>query len=322
MERLLSIAFVTSNRPPIPPTLGPDDRLLYQSLTQHKTKPTVSVVSWMDTSIDWSNFDAIMLQSCFNYHLKASEFIAWVHRCLIQGKSKHCSVINNPEVVLWNISKHYLLELQEANFLIPKTGILSHSTSAPVSSALHEFSSSCPTIVIKPTISASAHNTFCLSHTEASRYDSTISTLLTSETDFLIQAFEPSIRNGEWSLIYLEGNYSHAVLKVPAQTELEFRCQKDFGGTVIDDVEPPKVALDVAERLVDWLQGKFGMHGVVDYMRVDGVVNEQGNFVLMEVECIEPELFYGYRGGAKAVTKFAEIILTRAKSASTSQLVN
>ncbi|CZR68603.1 uncharacterized protein PAC_18502 [Phialocephala subalpina] len=318
MERLLSIAFVTSNKLPIPPTLGPDDRLLYQYLTQHKTKPTVSMVSWMDTSVDWSKFDAITLQSCFNYHLNALEFIAWVQHCLIQVKSKQTSVINNPEVILWNISKHYLLELREANFLIPETRILSHSSSTPLSSTLHEDSISWPTIVVKPTISASAHNTFCLSHTEAVMYDSKVSTILTSGVDLLIQAFEPSIRNGEWSLIYVEGNYSHAVLKVPAETASEFRCQKEFGGTVIDDVDPPRVALEVAQRLVDWLQGKFGMHGGVDYMRVDGVVNEQGNFVLMEVECIEPELFYGCRGGARAVAKVAERILTRANSASAS----
>jgi hypothetical protein len=150
MERLLSIAFVTSNKLPIPPTLSPDDRLLYQYLTQHKTKPTVSMVSWMDTSIDWSKFDAITLQSCFNYHLNALEFIAWVQHCLIQVKSKQTSVINNPEVILWNISKHYLLELREANFLIPETRILSHSPGQQLLSNLpfqqvHTIHSACHT---------------------------------------------------------------------------------------------------------------------------------------------------------------------------------
>ena len=87
----------------------------------------------------------------------------------------------------------------------------------------------------------------------------------------------------KWSLVFISGEYSHAVVKSP--TPGDFRVQSQFGGTA-RAAEPGRRLIDAASVIFDALPER------PLYARVDGTEDEDG-FVLMEVELIEPVLFLG-----------------------------
>jgi glutathione synthase/RimK-type ligase-like ATP-grasp enzyme len=116
--------------------------------------------------------------------------------------------------------------------------------------------------------------------------------------DVLVQPFLPEVvSQGEWSLVFFGGEYSHAVLKRPA--EGDFRVQEHLGGS--------SVPAEADQALVD--QGRSALAAVGQpllYARVDGVERD-GQLVLTELEIIEPSLFLGLAPGAGQ--QFAEAIV-------------
>jgi glutathione synthase/RimK-type ligase-like ATP-grasp enzyme len=137
--------------------------------------------------------------------------------------------------------------------------------------------------IVKPAISASATETWRVNGDAAA--DEERFSELARRTDLLVQEIVPEVATeGEWSLIYLESKFSHAAIKRPKAGD--FRVQWEHGGSA----EPARASKDLlargaaiaAEIPAGWL-----------YARIDGVVTSRG-FVLMEVECIEPHLFFGF----------------------------
>jgi Rad3-related DNA helicase len=92
---------------------------------------------------------------------------------------------------------------------------------------------------------------------------------------------EEVAKTGEYSYIFFNREFSHAVLKSPKKGE--FRVQHFFGGS-IHTVIPTPGQLEYMQKLVDTFANE------TLYARVDGVWKE-GVFYLMELELIEPYLF-------------------------------
>lgn len=109
-----------------------------------------------------------------------------------------------------------------------------------------------------------------------------------TDGSLMIQAYKPGIANGEYSLIYVTDYFTFAIRKV--SSKCEFRCQPEFGGRTIDMSlnEVPSAAKKVAEQVVQYIQTTVGQ---LTYCRVGGVIRDAGEFVLMEVEAIEPDLY-------------------------------
>jgi glutathione synthase/RimK-type ligase-like ATP-grasp enzyme len=122
----------------------------------------------------------------------------------------------------------------------------------------------------------------------------------------LIQPYLPEIEShGEWSLIFFDGELSHAVKKKPKAGD--FRVQDDFGGTVTPET-PPAFVVDGARRVLEAAGEEFL------YARVDGVVSESlGGFLVNELEVVEPELFLRFDAGAPE--RFAAAIEKRVRAA-------
>jgi hypothetical protein len=127
---------------------------------------------------------------------------------------------------------------------------------------------------------------------------------LPAQLDYLIQPFVPEVvENGEWSLMFFAGHYSHAVLKraLPG----DYRVQSTFGGSAtLDD---PGAAIIATARAILATVAAIG-HADQAYVRVDGIVM-QGRFVLMELEFIEPFLFLSLQPQAADV--FADQLAQR-----------
>jgi hypothetical protein len=139
------------------------------------------------------------------------------------------------------------------------------------------------TLVFKPLVSGGANKTCKLKKEGDSTLERQVASWL-QEEDFLVQAFIQEIEHvGEYSLIFFNEVFSHAVLKSPAASD--FRVQHYYGGS-IRAMEPREAMLSAAQALVD----RFAKNTL--YARVDGV-EINGVFHLMELELIEPYLFLG-----------------------------
>jgi hypothetical protein len=110
----------------------------------------------------------------------------------------------------------------------------------------------------------------------------------------MIQEFQPTITTvGEYSLVFVRGLFSQAVLKRPKIDGTEWKVSGQYSEQAdeIGKGDLPSGAVEVGERLHVWLEKKFGK-GSVGYMRLDGLLAEDdGGFVVGEVELIEPEIW-------------------------------
>jgi hypothetical protein len=151
--------------------------------------------------------------------------------------------------------------------------------------------------VMKPVVSATAHETFRFTRAEAP--EGAYRRLL-ARGEVLVQPFlREIVEQGEWSLVFIGGTFSHAVLKRARPGD--FRVQEEWGGTA-ERGEPPATALADAQRALGavawpWL-----------YARVDGCV-AAGRFHLTELEMLEPTLYLDLAPDAPA--RFADAIVGR-----------
>jgi glutathione synthase/RimK-type ligase-like ATP-grasp enzyme len=230
----------------------------------------VEVVDWKDDGREWNGFDAVIVRSCWDYHLYVEKFLEWVGRL----ESSGVVVVNAPELIRWNASKRYLGELAAGGAVIPETIFVDDAEEIDLGAvcAAREWREA----VVKPVVSASAHRT--------ERRNSGI-VLGPAIVQRFIEAIESE---GEWSLVFVGGEYSHAVNKKPAAKD--FRVQVEHGGTVIGG-EAPAIALQFAARVLKLLPRP------AVFARVDVVV-DCGRIWLMELEVIEPELYLEMAAGA------------------------
>jgi hypothetical protein len=84
------------------PELTNDDRLLIPALRRLGVEAKCTV--W-DAPVDWTQFDQVVLRSCWDYHLRPNEFLGWVGRLEESG----VAVQNAPCLVRWNVDKRYLM---------------------------------------------------------------------------------------------------------------------------------------------------------------------------------------------------------------------
>jgi glutathione synthase/RimK-type ligase-like ATP-grasp enzyme len=150
--------------------------------------------------------------------------------------------------------------------------------------------------VVKPAISATAHDTWRVKAREAESHEARFAELVArSPAGVMVQPFVAEILDGEWSQIFLGGEPSHAVVKRPAPGD--FRVQHDFGGSI--EAQRPGAALvaDARSALCAAADATGTRVEEILYARVDGVERD-GRLVLMELELIEPVLFFAYAPGA------------------------
>jgi glutathione synthase/RimK-type ligase-like ATP-grasp enzyme len=251
------------------------------------------MVDWRDPSVDYRSFDLLVLRSCWDYHLRADEFATW-----LRHTSRIASILNPVETVLWNSNKFYLRELERNGLEIARTCFV--TAGGTLSSRDRAAMESWRKIVVKPAVSASAHNTRRFSRRTLPSPQE-LADLMQGEA-FLVQQFVPEIeRNGEISFIYFDGAYSHAVLKRPAQND--FRVQKEHGGSAELFLPPASLLQQANEIAAAVPQVRESL-----YCRIDAV-EKDGRLILMEVELIEPELFLGLADGSG--DRFAQAILER-----------
>jgi glutathione synthase/RimK-type ligase-like ATP-grasp enzyme len=282
------VAFITCSSLP---DLQPDDALAAAGLA--RLGITVEAAVWSDPAVRWSGWDALILRSSWDYHVRAPEFLAWLESIEREG----IAIWNAPATVRWNADKRYLLELSEAGIEVVPTIRLARGAGTDLSKLLE--SRDWRRAVVKPSISAGAHRTWVVHRSELDGARERLEQDLAA-ADVLIQPFLSEIQSeGEWSLVFFEGEFSHAVIKHPATGD--FRVQEEFGGFA-EPAPAPVALIDAGNQAIR------SAPGPTLYARVDGCV-VSGGFQLLELELIEPSLFLDKDPGA--ARRFASAIAHR-----------
>ena len=267
-------------------TPKPDHSLLIRALARRRV--VADEVPW-DADADWAAYDLVILRSCWDYQYRAQEFFAWLGR-LEAAKAR---VKNPPALVRWNARKTYLRDLAARGVTTVPTIF---AAAAQVEDALRTaLQNGWDEVILKPAIGASAWGVVRRTLTRSDVAEVAAACDPSVDT-WLVQPFMPSVqRVGEYSLVFLDGRFSHAVVRRPAPDD--FRVQQELGGSV-HPVDAPRAARSVAERAI------AALDGVPLYARADVIVNG-GEAWLNELELIEPELFLQ----EKQAERFASEIL-------------
>ncbi len=264
------VAFVTYHKAP---NLTADDALALAPLKQFDIAAIPTI--WDNPQVDWKKFDAVIMRSCWDYHYKPRDFSRWLGYL----KELKIAVWNPLEILRWNMNKTYLRELAAKGVAIPPTVWIEAGSSADLRALLS--ANGFEQAVIKPTISATAHQTWLTSLATAHHDQSHLDMILRASGAMVQQFVEAVTGSGEWSLLFFGGEYSHAVLKRPRDGD--FRVQSDFGGTSLR-LDPSPALIKQAEAILRLIDQPLL------YARVDGF-DLSGKFVLLELELLEPALF-------------------------------
>ena len=273
--------------------LTDDDRLLLAELWNIGIKGEPAV--WDDPAVGWKGFDAAVIRSTWDYHLSPTAFFAWLSRLEELG----LPLWNPAPVVRANADKSYLKELAAAGVTVVPTAWVDRGGRTDLDELL--AARGWTDAVVKPAVSAGAFRTSRVRAGDPAGQAALDEVL--AHSGALVQPFLPEISaEGEWSFVFLGGEFSHAVLKTPRAGD--FRVQEDHGGRAERREPPPGLLTQAREAAiagpVPWL-----------YARVDGV-RRGAELLVVEVELIEPSLYLAH--SPVAARKFAEAIKARVSS--------
>ena len=272
-----SVALITDGHHP---ELTPDDQLLLPHLHAHGID--VRIAPWDSEIALRSDVDLCILRSCWDYHKRISEFSQWLQHL----EDNHVRTLNPIPVVRWNLHKGYLKDLERRGIPIVPTHV------AVTGSVLEDIMNSrgWDDVVIKPCISASGHRTHRVRAQDVGLYSEEFTTIA-AESGALVQPFVREIYSGEWSFVFINREFSHAVLKRPQQGD--YRSQESFGG-ISEQKTPSANLIQEAANILDAVTGDLL------YARVD-MIPVNGRLVLGELELIEPALFFACCAEAPAL---------------------
>jgi len=271
----MTVALVTMA--PFPELARPEHERLTEALARRGV--AAETVAWSDPSVDWSRFALNVLRSPWDYHLRCDEFLAWVARVP--------RLLNPPEVVRWNAHKGYLRDLAARGAPTIPTQWLSRGAAPVLPTTWAEA-------VVKPAISAGAVNTVRFRR-EAPRQAQAALERILATGDAMVQPYLRSVETeAERSLVFFDGRFSHAMRRLPVLELGAHRAERLEASE--EDLAVARQVLAAAPR--DLL-----------YARVDLARDDAGALRLMELEVIEPRLFFD--SVPEAADRLAEAIVRR-----------
>ncbi len=248
----------------------------------------VQMVPWRARNAGWDDFELVYICTPWDYPDDVHGFLD----VLEEIDRSSAKLVNSLDLVRWNLEKTYLRELESHGAAVVPSLWYSRIDEFDLEAAFaaHDVES----LVAKPVVGANAADTFVLDRSA----DTKVMTSLASAFEdraFFVQPFIESIRTeGEYSLFFLGGRYSHAILKAPKAGD--FRTQEEHGARIMA-VEPPVGLERTARNIVDMVEPR------PVYVRADFVRGDDGRFLLMELELIEPSLYF--RTDPESARRFA-----------------
>lgn len=235
----------------------------------------VDLVPWRDPAVDWNRWDAVYICTPWDYLDDPDLFM----RVLEAIDASSATLVNDIALVRWTLQKTYLADIEARGADIVPSTWHDHIDAEEIESffARHDTGR----VVIKPLIGANAADTFVLERPVERTQCAELMTLY-RDRRFFVQPYLQAIEtDGEYSVFYLGGKFSHAIRKTPQRGD--FRVQEEHGAS-IDAVEPPDGLIETSARVVALVEPE------PVYARAD-FVRDNDRYLLMELELIEPSLY-------------------------------
>lgn len=272
------------------PDLDPDDRGLPGAFAAAGAQ--ADVVVWDDPAAAWASFDAVLLRSPWDYFRKLPAFLAWGERVAAATR-----LFNPWPLVRWNLDKRYLVELAERDAPVVPTVLVEAGERLDLAALL--AARGWRRAIVKPAVSADSWETHAVDVDSLAPMQERFDRLLAGRA-MLVQPFLAAVEShGERSLVFLDGALSHAIRK-NALTH---------GGrwAGLPEGVPVEIAPDeraAAERILALACPEPPL-----YARVDLVRDEAGEPRLLELELVEPTLFFTTCPGS--ADRFVKALLQR-----------
>lgn len=272
----MKIAFVTQASHP---DIEDDDRPLAEALVARGA--VVIGASWGDESFPWHAVDLALLRSTWDYFHRYERFLEWLGR--VESETR---VVNPPDLVRWNANKRYLRALEARGVRTVPTAFIGRGEAMSLDLLCQERGWNA--VVLKPVVSANSWETILVT-VEQRRSGQDYLDRHRASREIMVQPFLEDVHlGGEHSLMFFGGTYSHAVRKTsPFKDELRL-------GPEGIPIEPGTDAIDMARDVLS----KAGLPEV-PYARVDLARDEEGLWVLLELELFEPTLFFREKPGSE-----------------------
>lgn len=232
-------------------------------------------VVWDDEADNYDDFDAVIVRSTWGYHKHYKEYLK-----VIDSISSKTIMLNSPDIIRNNSDKS--LQYQDCirlNIPCNETVIVTRENMEESQNAItRRFGEGY--IVLKPNISAGGCDTMKIYWDSASCIPKDYLNRIIDRDNkkIIVQKYVDIISEGEFSLIYICGKYSHAIRRFPGIL-LEKR-----GYSYIESLPDDLICFG------DIISKKLGAKDIL-YVRIDLVVTDDGPTVL-EIEMNEPDLFY------------------------------
>lgn len=265
-----------------------DHPLLVEALTARGLD--CKTLAWDDPDAPWDDAPVVLLRSTWNYHLATDAFLAWVDR--IGDRLR-----NPPALVRWNVHKGYLVGLAAAGLPVVPTRLVRKGASRSL--AALASAADWDELVAKPAVSCGSFETRRCGAEWSSPEGIANARWFAAQVaqrDMLVQPYVASVDGyGERSLIWIDGEVTHAIRKNPRFADGREAVSGDAVEIADDERAFAARAIALAERTTGARPG---------YARVDLARNDDGAPMLMELEAIEPSLFF--RQGPAALARLAD----------------
>ena len=253
----------------------------------------VDFVPWR-ARIEWDQYDLVVMRTPWDYQDDPDAFLAVLEKI----DTSRAVLENDLELVRWNLRKSYLFDLEKRGAAIVPTVRGDDFRRERLAGLFERLRAD--EIILKPLIGANADRTYRVTPQAG---DALIRTL---EAEFrarehLAQPFMRAIVDeGEFSLFFFAGEYSHTILKTPKAGD--FRVQEEHGGLIRPVAPDEKLTARAADVVKNLSPSPL-------YSRVDFVRTGDDDFALMELELIEPALYF--RMDPRSASHFAAALDTK-----------
>jgi glutathione synthase/RimK-type ligase-like ATP-grasp enzyme len=270
------------------PEITVSDRLYAEALERRGF--SVVGAPWDGPRTAFDGAAAVVIRSTWGYYRASDAFRDWTEAMAAASR-----LFNPIGLVRWNLRKDYIGKLAAASVRVPQT----HFVACAVETIDKVFAETgWSRAVVKPLTGASGYSVELVAREEIAGAVSRLAAEARA-SGVLVQEFLPEIADGELSLVYFDGIFSHAVRKRPPHGE--FRVNSRFGAT--RSAERPSRAVTEQGAAALRLLPELPL-----YARVDGVVRD-GQLIVIEVEVLEPALFLDFDPGS--AERFAAATIAR-----------
>lgn len=242
------------------------------------------ICSWNDPSLAWDQASMVVVRSTWDYTFDRDAFLTWTE---LIGPRLH----NSARLIAWNSDKRYLADLAEAALPVVRTTFVEPG---------EDWAPGGAEVVVKPTVSAGARDTGRFGPRHLDQAADLVHAINQSGRTAMVQPFQASVDSeGETALVFIDGEFSHCLRKHAVLSPDEVAPLSDYGPRAAKAMYDPNLVgpaeaaddqLDLATRLVSEIERRFGYRPL--YARVDLLRDGDGSPVLLELEMVEPNLYF------------------------------